>query len=153
MVGNFSGEFDLFGHPVPVRRTMRGRPAHVRTTENANKVSLLFAVGRDEDEAAAALGICTKTLKKHYFPECEKRQQARVAAEAALLNVLWTEAGKGSAAAVKQLLERMDKGDLDRMRVPPRREPKAPPVGKKEQRLLDARTAGEGSEWEGLIPN
>lgn len=152
MSGNFSGEFDLFGHPIPVRRTLRGRPAHVRTLENANKINLLFACGEDEDAAAAALNICTKTLRKHYFPECEKRVAAAAAAKANLLQMLWALAEAGKPAAVKELFARIDKGDLDRMRLPAR-PTKAPPVGKKEQRLLDARNAGEGSEWEGLIPN
>ncbi|MFN3473554.1 MAG: hypothetical protein ACK4ZW_05860 [Blastomonas sp.] len=132
---------------------MRGRPAHVRTTENANKINLLFATGEDEDAAAAALNICTKTLRKHYFPECEKRAAAAAAAKAQLLQMLWTLADAGKASAIKELFARIDKGDLDRMRLPRKPDPKAPPMGKKEKRLLDARTAGEGSEWEGLIPN
>ena len=62
---------DLFGLPVP-REKGRGRPPHVWTLENSNKVNLLFACGHTPIEIAQVLGIAKPTFYKHYFNEISR---------------------------------------------------------------------------------
>jgi hypothetical protein len=37
--------FDIFGDPMPANWGQRGRPQHVPTQQNRNKVSMLLALG------------------------------------------------------------------------------------------------------------
>ena len=96
------GVVDLFGCPVR-RERGRGRPAHVWTLENSNKVNLLFACGYDIKDVAAALGITQPTLRKHYFSEVEQRRVARIRVRALQLERLNRAADAGNVAAEKAL--------------------------------------------------
>lgn len=108
MTGN-SGAVDLFGLPVIERAAKRGRPEHVRSAENANKISLLFALGRSVADAAKALGITQPTLRKHYFSEVEQREAMATRLEADQLLSLHDQARDGNVSAMKELLARLDK--------------------------------------------
>lgn len=113
MTDNFSGNFDLFGEPIPARKGKRGRPAHVWTQENSNKINLLFAVGYSIPQAAVALGISEPTFRKHYFHEVEWHDQARMRLKAKLMNSLMTQAEGGSVAAMKELRAIMEKSEME----------------------------------------
>lgn len=95
--------FDLFGEAVCLPRGGKGRPSHVWTQENSNKISLLFACGHDVKTAAAAIGVSVPTLYKHYFNECEKRRMAGVKLTAVQLDRLNKQAEAGNVAAEKAL--------------------------------------------------
>ncbi|MBB3034044.1 hypothetical protein [Alteriqipengyuania lutimaris] len=138
-----SGVVDLFGDPVIIRNAKRGRPEHVRTDEKAKRVSMLFAMGRDVKQVAAALGITQPTLRKHYFSEVQQREAMLDKVEAAQLAKLWEQSEAGSTSATKALLDRCD--DVRNARrasavIKDRREPKAKPASKgvKAQRIEDA---------------
>jgi DNA invertase Pin-like site-specific DNA recombinase len=99
---------DLFGLPVLVREATRGRPGHVRTDENAKRVSMLFAMNRSVAEVAVALGISQPTLRKHYFSEVQQREAMLDRLEADQLVKLFNQSASGSTAATKALLDRCD---------------------------------------------
>jgi len=137
--------FDLFGDPIPEPRDGPGRPEHVWTLENSNKINLLFATGHEIGDAAKALSISQPTLRKHYLKEVEQWRVARLKLKARQLQYLNDEAGKGNVAAIKELLKAMEKGELAQLaaRFSDRgREVKKPKPGKKEQQREAARQVG-----------
>ncbi len=102
---------DLFGDPVPPEHVGRGRPPHVVTDKNRQKVMLLLALERGEEDVAAAIGISPPTLRKHYFRELKARREARLRLDGALLGALASEAAAGNVAAVKELYKRVERHD------------------------------------------
>ena len=144
---------DLFGDPVPVDRPRgRGRPEHVWTQEKSHKVSLLFAMGRGEDDAAAVLGISKATLRKHYFSEVAGLRAAKLRLKAKTWMHLSDEAAKGNVAAAKELLKEMERGSMiGASAFDKARQPKRVKKGKKEEALEQARAAGQGGKWDGLM--
>lgn len=127
---------DLFGDPVQPRREGRGRPEHVWSRENSNKVLLAFAAHRSVKDAADAIGVSVPTLRKHYSSEVAQRGKAAVRFEMVQLNRLNAKAKDGSVSAEKELARRLEKAKLadlaDRVSKharPPRQEK----LGKKEQ--------------------
>lgn len=127
-------ELDLFGDPVFNRCAKRGRPEHVATARNRQKVDLLFAVGYDVKEVAQAMGISQPTLRKHYFSSVEKRDSADRRVEAELLVELIGQVKDGKTGAATELFKRLDRGRLDKMAARHRApEPKAAKKGKKEE--------------------
>ena len=138
--------FDLFGDPVPVGRGKAGRPEHVPTNENRNKIMMLLAIGRDVDQVSKAIGVSKPTLRKHYFSELKSVDAARFRLEAAMLTVLAREAEAGSVAAVKELdrlMERERRRQIEQMLDANRDEP----IGKKHAAVRAAQGAGIGTEW------
>ena len=140
-----SGEVDLFGDPVIIREAKRGRPEHVRTDRNAQKVALLFALGHEVKDVAAALGITQPTLRKHYFSEVQQRDAMRLKLKAEVMVGLFDQAKAGNVGAMKKLLEQVEKGDLLALNnaVKNRKTSEAPkqrpaPVGKKQEMQLAA---------------
>lgn len=139
---------DLFGQPVRQRREGRGRPEHVWTKENSQKISLLFACGRDIKDVAAAIGLAIPTLRKHYFSECEGRRHAGIRMRAVQLARLNAEAEKGNVAAEKALAAMIQSEQVRAMsdQVSTRGrsaqpDPKPEPLGKKEAAKLAANSA------------
>lgn len=129
---------DLFGDPIVPAQEGRGRPPHVWTLENSNKVLLAFASGRSAKDAAAAIGISVPTLRQHYSSELAKRAQAGLRMEMTQLARLNKAAQDGNVAAEKELFKRLDKSALAGLseRVADRAKVKAKtpaPKGKKEQ--------------------
>lgn len=125
---------DLFGQPVLERHEGRGRPEHVRSVENSNRVLLMFAMGHSKKEAALAIGVSVPTLRKHYFSEVAQYDAARLKFEALQLERLNDEAADGNVGAVKELFKRFDRAQLVSLsdRVTKRQEAKPAPVGKKQ---------------------
>ena len=136
---------DLFGMPVVERRVGKGRPEHVRTADNSNKINLLFACGRDIKDVAAAIGVSVPTLRKHYFSECEGRRHASVRMRALQLERLNAEAAKGNVTAEKALAGMIQAEQLravaDQVATrgrPAKSEPEVTPLGKKEAAKVTA---------------
>lgn len=102
-------ETDLFGDPVVARREGRGRPEHVWSRENSNKVLLAFARGLSVKQAAMAVGISAPTLRKVYFSEVAQRAAARLRMEITQLARLNALAEGGNVAAEKELLKQIEK--------------------------------------------
>lgn len=134
---------DLFGDPVVQPREGRGRPEHLWSLENSNKVLLAFARGLTVKDAAVAIGISVPTLRKVYFAEVAKRQSARLRMEMTQLARLNAEAAAGNVAAEKELMKQMERLRLrdrsDALAPQPSAKPKKEkPMGKKEAQLQAA---------------
>lgn len=154
MAEEFSGDVDLFGDPYRLPSGKRGRPAHVWTMKNSNKIKLLLALGWSNSRIAGALDITQPTLRKYYFSELRARMIMRDRLDARRFEQMMDAANTGNVAAMKALEKMLEKSDLMQMAgkfdpVPEKspEEAKSKPLGKKEQQLIDAQTAGEGSGW------
>jgi len=138
--------FDLFGDAVPANWGQRGRPEHIPTQQNRNRVSMLVALGWSNKRIAAALFVTLPTLRKHYFSELKYRDVARDRLNANLATKLWSLFMEGNVAAGKEFrkfLEVNDRMELESaMGSPPPSTGKAPSerVGKK---ALDSRRAAD----------
>ena len=145
---DFEPAFDLLGDPIPPNHGKRGRPQHVPTTENGNKIMLLMAQGWTDIRIAAALGITVPTLKRHYFSLLRKRDAARDRVEAIGLLTLWNLGREGNVAAMKEYFRRHDSaiGDVftDTLEKETRK------LGKKEQDRHEAENPPD--DWETAIP-
>ncbi|WP_202594728.1 hypothetical protein [Sphingomonas paucimobilis] len=139
---------DLFGDPIQPDREARGRPEHRWSLANSNKVLLAFARGLSVKEAAVAIGVSAPTLRKVYFSEVAKRNDARLRMEMTQLSRLNDAAADGNVTAEKELFKRLDKGHLEQVadRVANRgtngAPPKVPKPGKKvaaQQRAAEVR--------------
>lgn len=138
-----TGFLDLLGDPIPEGWGERGRPEHLPTERNRNKITMLLAFGWTKKRIANAVSVSVPTLNKHYFRELAVRDQARDRLEAGLAAKLLELAEDGNVAAAKEfrrLWERNDMmvADLD-ARAAARKGKKAPKLGKKEQALQEAR--------------
>ena len=147
-----SVDLDLFGDPIPEGFGKRGRPQHVATDRNRNKVMMLLAVGWAPKRIADALGITTPTLRKHYFFELRSRGVMLDRLKAAHLTTLLDQMRAGNVQAIKEMGRIIDRIDAvqfglghdagDDEEEAPRRT-----VGKKEAAQAEAQRAGEGSAW------
>ncbi|PZU77744.1 MAG: hypothetical protein DI530_12185 [Sphingomonas sp.] len=146
---------DLFGEPVPPAKVARrGRPEHVWSQENSNRINLLFATGHDPADAAAVLGVSMPTLRKHYFSELEQWRTAKLKLKAQQLAWLHREGEAGNVAAIKELFKQVDRGVMAagaRDMARPAKAAKKPKPGKKEQANIDAREASASGEWGSLL--
>lgn len=147
--------FDLFGDPVPPNWGERGRPQHVPTQQNRNRVSLLVALGWSPPRIAAALFVTAPTLRKHYFSELKFAQVARDRLVAQLGIKLLEGVNAGNVSAIREFQKYLERNDLmlygQTAPQQPRKQAggdkpvKAPKLGKKEQAELDARSPDAGS--------
>lgn len=133
------GPVDLFGNPVLFTKPRgRGRPQHVPTIGNYNKILLLAATGRSEEECAEAIGVSLPTLRKYYFSAVKSFARAKLMLQGERLAKLADEAAKGNVAAIKELGKEIERGELralgERVKERGRSEKPAKPVGLKEQR-------------------
>jgi hypothetical protein len=136
---------DLFGDPVPANWGERGRPEHIPTQQNRNRVSLLVALGWNNARIAAALMVTQPTLRKHYFSELKYRDTARDRLDANVGLKLWEGVMSGSVSAIREFrafLERNDLMTYGQSAKPHGEKPKKPTkqakLGKKEEALLAA---------------
>lgn len=139
--------FDLLGDPIPEGHGRRGRPVHLATAENRNKVMLLLALGWSNERIARALGITAPTLRKNYFRELKAREDARDRMNGSLFMRCWEAVQKNSVSAIKEFQRMLERNDVMHG-VPvfqaekPKTEPK---LGKKEAQRLAAQTPDVGS--------
>jgi len=147
------GVTDLFGDPVPASRGKRGRPPHEPTAENRRFVQLALACGHDEEAIAAALRIHPRTLKRHYFHELAGRMSARLRLDMKNMAAMVAQVEAGNVAAMALLekkiarLQMADVGQLGK----PAKPPKAPKLGKKEERIIAARSGADAGVWGRLL--
>lgn len=147
-MSDFEPAFDLLGDPIPENFGKRGRPPHIPTEQNRNKIMLLLAQGWTDARIAAAMGITVPTLKKHYFSVLKVRDAARDRVESIGLLTLWNLGREGNVAAMKEYFRRHDASaamDFDQ-RVSRRTED----LGKKEQ--LRRAAASPPDDWERVTP-
>lgn len=142
--------FDLFGDPVPANWGQRGRPEHVPTQQNRNRVSLLVAMGWSTARIAAALYITQPTLRKHYFSELKFREVARDRLVAQLGVKLLDGVNAGNVSAIREFQKYLERNDLmlygqSRQPDKPARPAKPEKVGKKAAALAAAHNPDVGT--------
>ncbi|WP_456686620.1 hypothetical protein [Bradyrhizobium sp. P5_C11_2] len=104
--------FDLFGDPVPSNWGERGRPEHVASQQNRNRVSLLVALGWSNARIASALFITQPTLRKHYFSELRFRDVSRDRLVAQLGVKLLDGVNAGNVSAIREFQRYLERNDL-----------------------------------------
>ena len=112
MSSTFEPNIDLFGDPIPANWGKPGRPEHVPSQQNRNKVSMLVALGWSNARIAGALFVTVPTLRKHYFSELHYRAVARDRLDASLAMTLWQEVQKGNVGAVREFNRFIERNDL-----------------------------------------
>jgi hypothetical protein len=149
----------LFGWPLPEPRDKSGRPEHVATDENRNKVMMMLAFRCKNSEIAGALGVSQPTLRKHYLQQLQQRRVATIQLRASRWAALYHKAVVDrDTSALKELGKEIERHDVAELaakfaddRPPPARSPKR--LGKKEAAQLEAESAGTGGEWgDDLLP-
>jgi hypothetical protein len=142
---------DLFGDPVPANWGQRGRPEHIASQKNRNRVSMLVALGWSNKRIADAIFVTLPTLRKHYFSELKFRDVARDRLNAELATQLWSLFMAGNVAAGKEFRALLEQNDLMvyGQTEPPK--PKEPKLGKKDQAARDARMPDAGSTLGSLM--
>jgi hypothetical protein len=151
--------FDLFGDPVPANWGERGRPEHIPTQQNRNRVSMLVALGWSNKRIAAALFITVPTLRKHYFSGLKFRDVARDRLEAGVAMKLWEGVQAGNVSAIRAFRAFVDHNDLmlyghaarPAGSAKPATQPKAPKLGKKEAAAMAAKNPDRSSTLGELI--
>lgn len=103
---------DLFGDPVPSNWGGRGRPEHVPTQQNRNRVSLLVALGWSNSRIADALFVTQPTLRKHYFSELKYRDVARDRLVAQVGVKLLDGVNAGNVSAIREFQKYLERNDL-----------------------------------------
>jgi hypothetical protein len=104
--------FDLFGDPVPKNWGERGRPEHVASQQNRNRVSLLVALGWSNARIASALFVTQPTLRKHYFSELKYRQVARDRLVSQVGIKLLDGVNAGNVSAIREFQKYLERNDL-----------------------------------------
>lgn len=120
-----------------------GRPMHKPDAKGRSFVEVMAGLAIPQLEIAAAVGIAQKTLLKHYAEELE-RGSAKV--QCKLVGNLFAIAGgrDGTALKANMFLLNCRFGWTQYAPAPPT---KVPTLGKKEQAMVDAETAHEGTSW------
>jgi len=130
---------DLFGDPVPENWGRRGRPQHIATMENRNKVKMLLALGWSNERIANALDVTPPTLRKSYRRELKFREEQRDRLNAAMAMKLWKGVDEGNVSAIREFQAFLEKNDLMTYGQTSKPEsPKEPKLGKKEAALIAA---------------
>lgn len=147
-------EFDLFGDPVTRSDGRRGRPKHVATQENRNKVIALLALGWSNERIAGALHVSQPTLRRYYFSELKARDIQRDRLDAHRVMLALDQANKGNVGAMRLLDQLIVKNDLalttgrlnEAQRKPSSRDEA---LGKKAQAKLSAKEAATSNDPDG----
>jgi len=138
----------------------RGRPQYERTDEAADLIKMMVAFGHTKEECAAAIGISTSTMMKAYPVEL---RDGKSLIRGHILHLLWRNAKTGNVSAQKHIevvtSGRGADGSLP-YRLPdgaaaakPAPEPEEKPevLGKKAQKLKDARNPDTSSAMGALM--
>lgn len=138
-------QVDLFGDPVPANHGGRGRPAHIPTRANRDKVLLGLALGWSGERIARGLGITLPTLRAHYAAQLKTRDLARDRMDLRIVEKLFEGVNSGNVGAIKELRKVIERNDMmaaaDVARFQPRADPEEPKpkeLGKKAQRQANA---------------
>lgn len=149
---------DLFGDPVPSNWGQRGRPEHVPTQQNRNRVNLLVALGWSNERIAAALYVTQPTLRKHYFSELKFREVARDRLVAQVGVKLMDGVNAGNVTAIREFQKYLERNDLmlfgqtQRPQKQSAEKPTKPAaIGKKEAAVIAAHQPDTGTPMGDLM--
>lgn len=134
-----------------MQKKTRGRPAYKPTEQTRLMVRALRVDNRTQEEIAQALSISIDTLQRHYAAEMASGD---ITLRAEILAKLATQAKKGNVSSARLFITMTSKAATQREAKQAEDElfkEKPKVLGKKEQAYEDAKTAGEGSDWEDLL--
>jgi hypothetical protein len=117
----------------------RGRPEYVPTDEAREKVQILRAQGMSKEAIAVAIDVHVDTLVKHFSVELDCAV-AKKTAEVMLAR--FRSAIGGSVPAQNKFLEL-----AGAIPPQPKKQPRKPALGKKEQADVDAQEPPAESDW------
>lgn len=146
---------DLFGNERYLTPRKKGRPAFERTDENANKISMLLAMGWSNDRIAGCVidprtgkPISVPTLKRHFRSELQVRDVARDQLTAKRLMQAVEASDSGNVGAMRLLGQMIEKNDMmlaaSRIRKAQDDASDTAKMGKKERALRDAEEIADG---------
>jgi len=136
---------DLFGETPSPYRDPRGRPKMKLTNELRDRVAMLRASGMTQEDIADAVGCSVPTLVQYFSLELNEGRSAK---RAEMIETVWLAAKAGNVTAMRTWLALNDRDQTPRRVVRPKAEPK---LGKKEQALLDAKTAPNAGGWAAVV--
>ena len=123
----------------------RGPKPYAPKKAERDDVALFMASGMSEPRIAAVLGICQNTLRKHFATELQIGRDREMAAN---LKRLRKAAAKGNVTAMKHLDAKYGTVSTEHSFAAPEAQPDRPEkLGKKEQAMREASTAGQGTTW------
>lgn len=141
---------DLFGNVRFVEPRTRGRPPFEWTKENSHKVSMLLAMGWNNERIAGCIldprtgkSISVPTLKRHFRAELKVRDVARDQLTARRLMLAAKAAEEGNVGAMRlwdQLIQKNDQALADAI-LGDRPKPKPKPEEKAGKKELSAQAA------------
>lgn len=109
-----SGEnLDLLGFPIPEARDKAGRPEHVPTEENCNKIMMMMVFGCTNADCAKAIGVSVPTLRKHYLQQLSQRSVARLQLDGIRRAALLGKVRAGDVSAIREMDRQLGRMDLD----------------------------------------
>ena len=136
---------DLFGEQPSPYRDPRGRKKPRISNDSRDRVAMLRASGMTQKEIADALGCSVPTLVEYFSFELSEGRSAK---RAEMIEALWNAGIGGNVTAMGKWLALTQKVAASREFVRPKVEPK---VGKKEQALLDAKSAPRAGGWAAVV--
>lgn len=142
---------DLFGNPVRPNKGKRGRPALEISQEDRDAVEAALVKGYSNQRICEALGISLPSLKRHFRPALQMRDQARDRLKLALFAAMARAAiEERKPAAATKLLEMMRQDELLEIetRVAAERSTRPTPEGKKQMTAREALDADAQLEAE-----
>lgn len=130
-----------------------GRPRYQVKEGQREQVERFIACGMIQDDIARVLGISTPTLLRYFENEIRTGPAKQ---RALVINNLFNQSANGNTAATKHLEAMTARGMAEasiagtetgqKVDAPAKAE-KPIKLGKKQQAVVDAKTAGEGTEW------
>lgn len=119
-----------------------GRPEFEVTDELRDRVEWYIAAGMKRDDVARAIGCTKNTLDKHFEDQILNGWARK---KAAILDLMIATAKDGNASIQKRLEQIISTtGAAQKFEA---EVPKQEPLGKKQQAVVDAKTAGLGTDW------
>jgi hypothetical protein len=141
---------DLLGDPVQPIRDPRGRKSAVANAtirkEIQTVVMSMRSVGKTQEEIAQYLHMDAKTLRKYFSRELD---HGAMLLEGMAMQVLVKKMLDGNVSAAKEVQKICAARSAPRSPAP--KQPKAPPLGKKDLLNNEARTPSLG--WGDVLPN
>ncbi|WP_434612093.1 hypothetical protein [Tabrizicola sp. M-4] len=141
---------DLLGDPVQPIRDPRGRKSAVANAtirkEIQTVVMSMRSVGKTQEDIAQYLHMDAKTLRKYFSRELD---HGAMLLEGMAMQVLVKKMLDGNVSAAKEVQKICAARSAPRSSAP--KQPKAPPLGKKDQLNNEARTPTLG--WGDVLPN
>lgn len=135
-------DLDLFGNVTGPIKDPRGRPSYAKSKENQLLVGTLAAAGWNQEQIGAYMQCDPKTLRKYFSRELN---HGGLFLEGMALQVLVKKMAEGHIGATNKVIDIVGRDPRAQGgKGKPAEKPKSPPLGKKDQAILDAQDVPQG---------